>query len=184
MVASFIATVTTDISPWIPCTLSLVSVLSCLAVLSVMPNGKPTKLLSASGILGEGLEPRPDEPLVFSTLKKILRVASNRNVRFTIPVFLVGILRYTTLNILIQYAHVRFKQKISTGAAYYTETAIVNIFLFLFLIPQLTSYIRREYKVRPQIIDMFLVRTSVTVMCIGALAIGLAPTRKLLPIGG
>ncbi|CAG8971623.1 hypothetical protein HYALB_00008016 [Hymenoscyphus albidus] len=183
MVASFIATVTTDISPWVPCGLSLVSVLACLPVLSAMPNVKPAKPLSESGIFGEGLEARTEESAIISTLKRILRVSSIRNVRFTIPVFLVGILRFGTLNILIQYAHVRFKQKISTGAAYFTETAIVNIFLFLFLIPQVTSYIRREYKIRPQVIDLFLVRSSLTFMCVGALAIGIAPKRELLPIG-
>lgn len=108
---------------------------------------------------------------------------SSRNVLLTIPVFLVGIFRYTTLNFLIQYASIRFHIKISTGATFYTETALVNIILFLFVVPQSTAYIRRKYNVRPQVIDLFLVRTSVTFMCLGCVAIGIAPSAKALPIG-
>ncbi|KAH7355376.1 hypothetical protein BKA65DRAFT_394485, partial [Rhexocercosporidium sp. MPI-PUGE-AT-0058] len=113
----------------------------------------------------------------------LISALSNTNTLLTIPIFLVGIFRYAMLNILIQYASVRFGLKISTGAIFYTETAIVNIFLFLLLVPQLTAYIRLKYNVQPNVIDLFLVRTSVTLMCVGCLAIGFAQTRWLLPIG-
>ncbi|KAH7411428.1 hypothetical protein BKA64DRAFT_569797, partial [Cadophora sp. MPI-SDFR-AT-0126] len=113
----------------------------------------------------------------------LVSALSNRNIRLTIPVFLVGIFRYAMLNILIQYASVRFGLKISSGAIFYTETAIVNIFLFLFLVPQLTAYIRSKYNVRPVVLDLVLVRTSVTLMCIGCLAIGFVQSSSLLPIG-
>jgi hypothetical protein len=118
------------------------------------------------------------------TLVNGLRSAvANQNVLLIIPVFFAGAFRYITLNFLVQYASVRFGIKISTGATFYTETATVNIILFLFVIPQLTTYIRRRYNIGPQVIDLFLVRTSVTLMCIGCLAIGFAPTARALPIG-
>ena len=184
MVASFIATLTTDISPWIPCGLSMASAFLCLFLLAMMPAAKSTNEEDGSTIMAAERGNRLENGSTFLTaFDRIIKAASNRNIIFTIPVILVGILRYTTLGILIQYAHFRFKQKISTGAAYYTETAIINIALFLFLIPQATAYIRKEYRVRPQAIDLFLARASVTFMCIGALAIGLAPTNKLLPVG-
>lgn len=100
------------------------------------------------------------------------------------PVFLVGIIRYNTLNVLIQYASVRFGMKISSGSIFYTETALINIFLFAFLIPRLTTYVVTAYGVQPQTIDLFLVRLSLSLMCIGALLIGLAQSKFLLPIGG
>ncbi|KAG9231947.1 major facilitator superfamily domain-containing protein [Amylocarpus encephaloides] len=184
MVASFVATIAMDISPWIPCALAILSILLCLNLLALMPDRavSPDDIRPANET--SGIHDVPSISLTLSsTLNHIKVAASNRNVLFTIPVFLVGILRYTTLNILIQYAHVRFKQKISTGAAFYTETAVVNIVLFLFLIPRLTTHLRTEYKVAPQVIDLFLVRCSVIFMCLGALAIGLAPSKTLLPFG-
>lgn len=178
MVASFVASLTTDISPWIPCTLSMASAILCLALLAIMPNSKTP---DEDSILPHS--PQPENTSKTSALTRLLETFSNPNTIFAIPVFLVGILRYATLSMLIQYAHVRFQLKISTGATFYTETAIVNIFLFLFLIPQVTAYIRERYKIRPQVIDLFLVRMSVSLMCIGALAIGLASSSKLLPLG-
>ncbi len=150
----------------------MASLLICLLLLALMPNTRK----SSSDDAG-------DQSSKSSGISNILSTLSNRNVILVIPVFLVGIFRYTTLNVLIQYASVRFKLKISTGATFYTETAIVNIILFLFLVPQLSAYIRKEYEVRPQIIDLFLVRTSVTLMCIGCLAIGFTQSSLLLPIG-
>ncbi|KUJ06786.1 uncharacterized protein LY89DRAFT_678369 [Mollisia scopiformis] len=150
----------------------MASLFACLLLLALMPN---TRDVSAVGETGHSNKS--------SGVRDILSPLSNINVLLVVPVFLVGIFRYTTLNILIQYASVRFGIKISTGATFYTETAIVNIFLFLFLIPQLSAYIRKKYDVRPQVIDLFLVRTSVTMMCIGCLAIGLAQSGILLPLG-
>jgi hypothetical protein len=156
----------------------------CLVLLALMPDPQRSKRssdYSESPILsGEAITNGCVKP---SAIARLLTLTSNPNVLFTIPVFLVGILRYTTLSVLIQYAYVRFKVKISTGATFYTETAIVNIFLFLFLIPQATAYIRNKYSVRPQAIDLFLVRTSVCLMSLGSLCIGLAPSKKLLPVG-
>lgn len=108
---------------------------------------------------------------------------SNRNILFTIPVFLVASLRYTTLNVLIQYASVRFGSKVSSGANFYSETAIVNVFLFFFLIPRMTDFIRTKYDVRPQVIDLALARISVSLLFTGVLCIGLSPSTVLLPIG-
>jgi len=139
------------------------------------PDYPESPILSDETITNDSAKP--------SAVVRLLTLTSNPNVLFTIPVFLVGILRYTTLSTLIQYAHVRFKLKISTGATFYTETAAVNIFLFLFLIPQLTAYIRKKYHARPQTIDLFLVRTSVCLMTLGSLSIGLAPSKNLLPVG-
>lgn len=105
------------------------------------------------------------------------------NVLLCIPVFLVGTLRYTTLNVLIQYSSVRFNTKISKGAMFYTETAIINIILFLFLIPRITVWIKSRYHVRSEKIDLALMRISVCFLLMGSLAIGLAPTSGWIPAG-
>jgi len=165
------------------------SVVLCLFLLALMPDprksGQGRSSMDPLGPENNTHESgdQPQTSTKATSVDSLISALSNRNVLLTVPVFLVGIFRYTTLNVLIQYASVRFGLKISTGATFYTETAIVNIFLFLFMIPQLTSHIRLKYNVRPQTIDLFLVRTSVTLMCIGCLAIGLAQSGQLLPIG-
>jgi len=189
LISSYVASVTTDISPWISCGLSMGSVILCLIILAVMPDPRKSQHYLSSVNVSEA--PSDSEDSRSSTLTNSksslvngLRSAiSNRNVLLTIPVFLVGIFRYTTLNFLIQYASIRFHMKISTGATFYTETALVNIILFLFVVPQSTAYIRQKYNVRPQVIDLFLVRTSVTFMCVGCLAIGIASSARALPVG-
>jgi len=118
-----------------------------------------------------------------SLVDDLVAAASVPNIRLVVPIFLVGIFRYTTLDVLIQYASNRFGLKISTGAIFYTETAAINIALFLFLIPQATDYLRKKYHVRPLFMDLVLVRTSAILMCMGSLSIGLAPSGKLLPLG-
>jgi len=117
-----------------------------------------------------------------SLVSNLKAAAAIPNVLLVIPVFLVGIFRYTTLDVLIQYASNRFGIKLSTGSIFYTETAAINIALFLFIIPQLTVYIRKKYYVKPQVIDLVLVRISVILMCLGSLAIALAPSANILPL--
>jgi hypothetical protein len=190
LVASFIASVTTDISPWIPCGLAIGSVILCLMLLAVMPD--PRKSHSSYSVVSpdpgaeentDSSNPYPKTPSKSHSVNGLISALSNRNTLLVIPVFLVGIFRYTTLNVLIQYASVRFGLKISTGATFYTETAVVNIGLFLFLVPQLTTYIRLEYNIRPELIDLVLVRTSVVLLALGCLSIGLAQSSVFLPIG-
>jgi hypothetical protein len=158
----------------------------CLLLLALMP---APQQLHEQPPASSGVRENEEDPLLLKMTSSDLLVdglrsaLSNRNIILTLPVFLVGIFRYTTLNVLIQYASVRFGLKISTGATFYTETAIVNISLFLFLIPQLTAVICKEYNILPQVIDLFLVRMSVSLMCLGALSIGLAQSDLFLPIG-
>lgn len=113
----------------------------------------------------------------------IYHALTKPNVLLCIPVFLVGTLRYTTLNVLIQYSSLRFKTKISQGAIFYTETAVVNILLFLFLVPRFTAFIQSKHHVMPKKMDLALVRISVCFLLLGSLAIGLAPTSGWIPVG-
>lgn len=193
LISSFIASVTMRISPWVPSFMALGSLLLCFILLYMMPQPSRSKRfdigsdnveeVSTSTADTEGLLCTPESPAKRSLVKDLKAAASNRNILLVIPVFLVGIFRYTTLDVLIQYASNRFGLKISTGAIFYTETAAINIALFLFIIPQGTAYLRNEHQVSPQKMDLFLARGSVFLMCIGSLAIAVAPTGKILPFG-
>ncbi|XMA16523.1 hypothetical protein WAI453_009314 [Rhynchosporium graminicola] len=89
-------------------------------------------------------------------------------------------MRYTTLSVLIQYASLRFGWKISDGAAFYSETAIVSIILYSLIIPHIVLMIRERSNVPPQVIDQILMRVCVGLLATGALLLGLAPVDKML----
>jgi cytochrome c biogenesis factor len=168
----------------------MAAIFACLFLLWVMPESK--KLLDVSSSDHQDTTPHPNEssalltarlPIQNSSVDGIRSALSNKNTLLAIPVFLTGSLRFTMLNVLIQYGSNRFHIKISTGALFYTETAIINMLLFLFTVPTLSTYIRTKHNVRPQIIDLFMSRTCVCLLCLGSLLIGLSPSKEILPIG-
>jgi hypothetical protein len=164
------------------------SVTTCLGLLAVMPEPRrisdnPYSAIPPQPPTRDDVDESMKAPSKSQFVNGVISALSNRNTLLIIPVFLVGIFRYAMLNILIQYASVRFGLKISMGATFYTETAFINIVLFLFLIPRLTTYIRLRYNIKPEIIDLTLVRTSVVLLALGCLAIGLAQSSAVLPIG-
>ena len=167
--------------------MALGSIIFCLLLLWLMPAPSIGVDMSTCTIGPPVI--RDDENRTFvnqankDPVTSITNAMSNIDILLTIPVFLVGIFRYTTLNILIQYSSVHFGLRISTGAMFYTETAVVNIILFLFLMPLLSAHIQTAYGIRPQSIDLYLVRSSVSLMSVGCLSIGLAPASIFLPPG-
>lgn len=184
LLGSFIASVTIDISPWIPCGLATGSVTLCLILLLFMPDlWKFQSHQRPSRPADEDEDGDTLQSTKHRSIDGLVRLLSNKNILLIIPVFLVSDFRYTILSILMQYASVQFGLRISIGATFYTETAIVNVALFLFLVPQTTSHIRQRYQVRSQAIDLFLVRSSVCIMCVGCICIRLAPSSNILPIG-
>lgn len=187
---SFTAAVTTDISPWISCALSMMAILLCFLLLLIMPDLRKLKPIAAANH-EDPVSPSSETrtPLIArpshqsSSISIISNAFSKTNILFTIPVLLTGSLRFTILNILIQYGSNRFYLKISSGAFFYTETAIVNMLLFLFVVPTLSSYFRINYNVGPQTIDLFMSRTCICFLCLGSLLIGLSPSGKILSVG-
>ncbi|TGO54333.1 hypothetical protein BOTNAR_0271g00050 [Botryotinia narcissicola] len=169
LIGSYVASITIDISPWIACSLAMGSVILGLLLLWLVPftQSSPRPEPSPPSTSSTQLQSRHLTIIPKTTILATIRHALMQpNVLLCVPVFLVGTLRYTTLNILIQYSSVRFGTKISKGAMFYTETAIINIVLFLFLIPRIK-----------------LMRVSVCFLLVGSLAIGLAPTSGWIPIG-
>ncbi|KAK8905378.1 hypothetical protein QC760_006563 [Botrytis cinerea] len=190
LIGSYVASITIDVSPWIACSMAMGSVILGLILLWLVPFSQSSPRLellspstsspsSSTRLRSRNLKTTPKTTI----LATIRHAVIQPNVLLCIPVFLVGTLRYTTLNVLIQYSSVRFNTKISKGAMFYTETAIINIILFLFLIPRITVWIKSRYHVRSEKIDLALMRISVCFLLMGSLAIGLAPTSGWIPAG-
>jgi cytochrome c biogenesis factor len=169
----------------------MVAIFACLFLLRVMPESQISLNVPSSNHHQDTM-PHPSESSALLTAKLptqnpsadgIRSTFTNKNTLLAIPVFLTGSLRFTILNVLIQYGSNRFNLNISTGALFYTETAVINMLLFLFTVPALSNYIRTKHNVHPQIIDLFMSRTCVCLLCLGSLFIGLSSSKEILPIG-
>lgn len=184
MVSSGLASATLDISPWIPSALAYGSILFCLVIQLRIPQRSEQHRADSQNM---GRRSPADEDLTeqenaslcregeFPKTTSFRAAFSNHNVLLVVPAFFVGSTRYTVLNVLMQYAHVRFGWIVSRTALIYTETAIVNICLFLIVMPRLTTSIKTKYGVRPQTIDLTMVRTSVCLLSFGTLCLALSP---------
>ena len=96
-------------------------------------------------------------------------------------ILLINAFRPATLAVLLQYVTIRFGWKTSQTAILLSEVAVVNIVLFLFLLPQLIMWISSRWRVEPQFIDWTIVFVSLFILAAGAFSLGLASSiQKLL----
>ena len=115
--------------------------------------------------------------------ESLLSVFGQRNMLLAFTVLFVGALRPATLSVLLQYVTVRFGWPISQTAMLVSEIAIVNIVLFLFILPQLIVWISSRWQIQPQIIDWTIVLVSLLILALGAALIGVAPSTSSLISG-
>lgn len=162
-----------DISPWIPCGLAYFATFICFPILAWMPKYKiPSKPTAP--------QETDHEPSLEPKARSFKQALANRNVLLALPVFFVGSIRYSVLNVLMQYASVRFGFLISRTALFYTENAVANTILFLFIVPRLTMFLRGKYSLAPQVVDLKFVRISLCLLSFGALCLALSPSGNAL----
>ena len=92
--------------------------------------------------------------------ESLLNLFKTRNMILAVPVFLVGLLRPSTLNVLIQYTSIEFGWKLSKAVTLVSEVAAVDLILFLVVVPQTMKMLRARYQLHPQTIDLAVVRGS------------------------
>lgn len=117
MVSSGLASATLDSSPWIPSALAYGSILFCLVIQLRIPQRSEQHRADSQNM---GRRSPADEDLTEQENASLCREGecpkttsfraafSNHNVLLVVPAFFVGSTRYTVLNVLMQYAHVRF----------------------------------------------------------------------------
>ena len=106
--------------------------------------------------------------------RSLLDGIKTKNMALSIPVFLVGLLRPTTLNVLMQYTSIYFDWKLSQSAMFISEVAAVNLIMFLVVVPQSMKILQSKYHLGQQTMDLSLLRGSMICLSIGALCLGLA----------
>lgn len=173
----------------------------CIPILLVMPETysavkSSSPDLRAHGILDvdsnddeDGFPPIPPAPSadrvtsVSDVQESFANVLWTRNFIVSLSVLLIGMQRQASLSILLQYAPVRFGLKISTAALFHTEVAIINITLFLLILPPVIRALISRGQLRPQSIDWMIILVSLLILALGAVLIGLAPSVYMLLFG-
>ena len=100
-----------------------------------------------------------------------------------LPVFLIGLLRPSTLNVLIQYTSKFFDRRLSEAVVLVSEVAAVNLVLFLVLVPQGIHLVRVKYNLHQQVADLAVLRASMLFLSVGALCLWLAPNMSSIVTG-
>jgi hypothetical protein len=176
-----------DISPYIPMSLTIVCLVMSLLTLVFVdePNliggkGANTELAQeTSGQRPECLNSAiVDETSAHTTeqnnsLRSLLR---KKTVLVTLFLFIVPAFRPITTHVLLQYMSVRFQWALSSSTVLISEIAVINIVLFLFILPKSVLWIKTHFKTPEDMIDLGVVRGSLFLLAVGSLLIGWAPS--------
>jgi hypothetical protein len=110
----------------------------------------------------------------------LVSVFQSRNMLLAFAILLIGALRPATMAVLLQYMPINFGWKMSQVALLISEVAIVNIVLYLFVMPQAITWTASQWQLQSQVIDWFIVFASLLLLALGTLCIGLAPSVQFL----
>lgn len=105
------------------------------------------------------------------------------NILVGLAVLFIGALRPAVVATLFQYAATRFGSPLAQTAMMISEIAVVNIVLFLFVVPQCIAWVSTRYELEAQTIDYTIVFVSLMVLASGAFLMAVAPSITLLHIG-
>jgi hypothetical protein len=113
----------------------------------------------------------------------LLALFRQRNLLLTVPIFVVGVFRTATLNVLLQYTSIRFDWTLARAALFISEVAAVNVVIFLLFLPRLIAWLQNKKRILPQVIDLWVLRCSLFLLLLGAILIGIAPNIPTLITG-
>ena len=191
--APWLASILMDLSIMISFLLSILFLLLCLPIVAMIPDTRIQNSCNRSTDIApttnRSLDSSQDTymtsitsytaPSNSESLRDIFR---SRNMARAMPVFLAGLLRPSTLNVLIQYTSKCFDWKLSKASLLVSEVAAVNLVLFLVIVPQGTKIVRAKYHFDQQVLDLAIVRSSMLFLAVGALLLGLAPNTPSIVI--
>lgn len=189
---------TIDRSVLIPFGIGLGALALCYPILWAIPEThQPNKVRSKksqkgvtvtedTGSENEPLMQSPTTPPTDATRpaqESITAVLGKRNLLLALVVLFVGAFRQATVSVLLQYAAARFEWHLSRTAMLVSAIAVMNIVLFLFILPQCVAYLTSHLHIRAELIDYTIVFASLIILALGSLFMGLAPTGNLLTAG-
>ncbi|KAK7213376.1 hypothetical protein V2G26_020554 [Clonostachys chloroleuca] len=178
-----------DISPWLPFIISYILLFFTFPVLVIMSNYDTAP---QSPHTSHEQSTHPDVP---PESRNCLRIAlsatidqfqilkfifSTGKMRLASVIFLIGTLRGISLRALIQYTSVRFGWKLSRTNALIIEVALVNLLLFLFIMPALIRVVSIYLKPEAQVLSLGILKSSLSFLFVGSLLLAFAASSPLL----
>lgn len=104
----------------------------------------------------------------------LISLLRSRNVLIILVIFIAPAFRPTTTHVLLQYMSSRFQWKLSQSTVFISEIAIINIILYLLVLPRVTHWIETRFKIPQEVIDLAVVRGSLLLLVVGALLLSCA----------
>jgi hypothetical protein len=191
LLAPAIASLTISKNVFIPFGIGITIIMMCIPVLILMPETHQGGNESASN-----LHSTQDNEVTATTVRGIvfqsecqdslkpktslLAIFRQGRMLLAFLILYISAWRPGTVSVLLQYTTVRFGWQISQTAMLISEIAIVNIVLFLIILPQLIAWISSRWRIQPQVIDWSIVITSLLLLALGSLLIGVAPSTSIL----
>ncbi|KAK3191050.1 hypothetical protein K4F52_003000 [Lecanicillium sp. MT-2017a] len=163
-------------SIWLAFAIGLASLVSCVPVLAMMPESKTPH---------EEPEAQPAETQVtwkdawrevYKRVSSVRLLTESRNIRFAIPLFLVGTFRNVSLNALLQYVSARFEWALSDTNWLITQVAIVNLALFFVILPTVLYAVNRWLQPGHQVLNLRIAQLSFFILATGSACISFSRT--------
>ncbi|KAF2118388.1 hypothetical protein BDV96DRAFT_569813 [Lophiotrema nucula] len=198
LIAPSIAAVAIEKSLWIAFGTGIASLVLCFSIIPLLPNTRQLERSSvntASLLQTAGYDNGPSTNDSSASIgnsqtgslpvqSHLLSLFKRRNILLTVPIFIIGVFRPPTLNLLLQYTSIRFGWSFSNAALLTSEVAGVGVVLFLVVLPQAIILLQERCGYHPQVIDLSILRTSLALLCIRATMIGLASSSSSLIASG
>ncbi|KAI4125164.1 MAG: hypothetical protein LQ338_004419 [Usnochroma carphineum] len=201
-----------EISNWMPIVFGIISLLLCFPVLVIMPEPHSKQSLSVEPEDSDSDLSATDHPndkgdilhYAWRTWRtaSILGLFKDRNMMLAFPIFFIGVFRGISLRVLLQYTPVRFGWKLSQVSKFFqhrlrdcnaklkiqtnaiiTIVACVNLLVFFFALPGLIKFLNTRFSFPPQVLNIKIIRYSLSILVTGSVLMALAPTSALLIIG-
>lgn len=118
-----------------------------------------------------------------ATARELHALLRSWNVLATLSLFIFPAFRPTTTHVLLPYMSVRFGWKLSKATILISEVAIVNIIVFLLILPQSTPWIKRRFGISAEALDLGITRSSLLLLMTGAVLLAFAPNVAAIVFG-
>ncbi|KAF2476025.1 MFS general substrate transporter [Lindgomyces ingoldianus] len=191
LVGPAIASFSISTSLWLSFLLGITLLLMCLASTFFIPETRPRTERrhpedppsSSRDAYGERRQSQHWERSSGIQIRNSRALMRHRNVLLAAPIFVVGQFRLATLNLLLQYATVKFRWTFSSAALLISEIAAVNLIILGPVLSWVPSILQHRYGWRTRTIDLWILRGSLGFLSIGAFMIGIAPRTDCLIFG-
>lgn len=184
LLAPAIVSITVEVSLWIPFALSLIYLIAGGAISYVIPDyPEGSEVIPSDADRQIRHAPIPSAFSISQYIRSVCQVIRKRSILLSLPIFFVGMFRMAIISVMMQYPTIRFDWKLSQVTTLFTATAVLNLVLFLVILPYWLRYIRSKYSTPDMNIQLGLVRYSLIATAAGCFSIAITPSAAILCLG-